>query len=178
MTRSIRFNRELTFWTGRVGRIFIQCGKLLTLLIFVKTVRHVCAPLMLLALISACNQVSTSRSPTSMRASPFDTPTPTLTELQLFQQMSGIEPNITLDDNGTTFTFVAYKRFMVFLDNERHPRNELRCIPQGIIGYVSNGDLWGPDSYPIMFEGNPGTCLLVNRDFQAKIIVVMPTPLP
>ena len=79
---------------------------------------------------------------------------------------------INLSGDGKTFTFRLTTRFIVFLDDKEYPVKDIKCTPEGIIGYVSNGSVRGPDNYPIMFEAvGIGTCTLRNRGFQAHIIV-------
>jgi hypothetical protein len=85
------------------------------------------------------------------------------------------EHSINLQDNGKTFTYTTTSRFMVFLDDLDYPLKDLKCVPQSVIGYISNGSLRGPDHYPIMFEAGPeGTCLLQDRDFQVRIVIDNP----
>lgn len=80
--------------------------------------------------------------------------------------------DITLNDTGKTFTYRVTERFMVFLDDNTYPLSDLHCDPEGIIGFVSNGSVNGPDNYPIMFEAvQPGECRLQNNDFRVHIIV-------
>ncbi len=84
-------------------------------------------------------------------------------------------PQIQLSDNGKTFTYRITDRFSVFLDDARHPVANLSCSPDGIIGYVSNGSMRGPNQYPIMFEAvAAGQCMLKDGDFSATIEVVGP----
>ena len=97
-------------------------------------------------------------------------PTPA-TDSTLTAQMKN-NADINLSDNGETFTYHITDRFIVFLDDEKYPVKDLACTPEGIIGYVSNGSLRGPDLYPIMFEAvKEGQCRLENHDFQVDIII-------
>ncbi len=82
------------------------------------------------------------------------------------------EAQIKLSDNGGTFSYHPTDRFSVFLDDVKYPVKDLTWVPEGIIGYVSNGSLGGPGRYPIMFEAvAEGTCHLEDHDFHVDIIV-------
>ena len=79
---------------------------------------------------------------------------------------------IKLSDNGKTFSYHLTDRFSVFLDDSNYPVKDLICLPEGIIGYVSNGSLGGPGRYPIMFEAvAEGQCRLADHDFKVEIQV-------
>lgn|SRR5574341_252773 len=85
------------------------------------------------------------------------------------------DAQIKLSDNNKTFSYHLTDRFSVFLDDENYPVKDLTCTPDGIIGYVSNGSLGGPDGYPIMFEGvAEGKCRLEDHDFHVDIIIAKP----
>ena len=74
--------------------------------------------------------------------------TPTADELSEF-----IKQSITLDDNGKTFVTHITSRFWIYLDNRVYPlQGLLNSIPKGLIGYISNGSIRGPQCYPILFE--------------------------
>ncbi len=82
------------------------------------------------------------------------------------------DAQIKLSDNGKSFSYHLTDRFTVFLDDIKYPVKDLACKPDGIIGYVSNGSLGGPDAYPIMFEAvSAGTCRLEDHDFHVDIVV-------
>jgi hypothetical protein len=77
---------------------------------------------------------------------------------------------ITEQDNGQVFTYRPTSRFTVELDDSIHPRSQLQCLPEPIIGYISNGSSGG-SGYPIRYEvGREGTCDLVSGDFRVTII--------
>lgn len=106
---------------------------------------------------------------------PLDTASPEeeATRAQEFRAMA----DITLAGNGKTYTFTYGRRFFVFLDDERYPLADLRCEPDWVMGWVSNGSFRGPTRYPVYYEATRvGRCRLVNGDFWAEIIVVEPTP--
>jgi hypothetical protein len=86
--------------------------------------------------------------------------------------LASSQTQLTEEDNGKTFTYTITSRFMLFLDDEKYPLENITCTPEGFIGYGSNGSMNGPDNYPIMFEAvQPGECLLQNGDFQVQIVV-------
>lgn len=99
-------------------------------------------------------------------ASPCSTPAPN--ELNDFIKLS-----ITIEDNGKTFVTHVTSRFWIYLDDRIYPlRGLLNSIPEGLLSYVSNGSIRGPQCYPIMFEaGREGKGLLQIKDFQLLIIV-------
>lgn len=82
------------------------------------------------------------------------------------------QPNITLNDNGKTITYLYGPRFTIMLDDIKYPIRELKieCKPRPLMGYISNGSCY-PDCYPIMFEaaGESGTCDVSVRDFHVHI---------
>jgi hypothetical protein len=84
-----------------------------------------------------------------------------------------INISITAKDNGKTFIFHVTSRFWFHLDDSKYPLRELlKSIPDGLIGYVSNGSIRGPQCYPIMFEAvQEGRALIQLNDFRLSIIV-------
>jgi hypothetical protein len=61
--------------------------------------------------------------------------------------------SITAKDNGKTIIFHVTSRFWVYLDDSKYPlRDLLKSIPDGLIGFVSNGSIRGPQCYPFMFD--------------------------
>lgn len=94
-----------------------------------------------------------------------------------------INRTITIKDNGKSLVVPVTTRFWFYLDDRIYPlRNLLNAIPDGLIGYVSNGSIRGPQCYPIMFEAvHEGRGFIKIKDFQIFIIVDnnMPeSPLP
>ena len=148
--------------------------------------------LVLLGLLSACQPAELPKSSpypgpgtpirqVTVTARPPDTPVeagygenPTLdplTEEKIIQQLKA-GSDITLEDNGRTFTYTVGTRFSVFLDDQAYPVQALQCGPESVIGYVSNGSLRGPDLYPIMYETTKaGSCTLSDGDFSVEIKV-------
>jgi hypothetical protein len=84
-----------------------------------------------------------------------------------------IKRSITIADNGKTFTTHVTSRFWIYLDDRIYPLPDLfNAIPQGLIGYVSNGSVQGPNCYPVMFEAlKEGKGLLHFNDFRLQIVV-------
>ena len=107
-------------------------------------------------------------TPTSVSS---DIPTKDPTEAQAIQDLKN-KSDITLEDNGKTFTFNITQRFFVFLDDEQYPVDALTCGPESVIGMVSNGFFRGPHRYPAYFEASKsGKCTLQDGDFSVEIIV-------
>jgi hypothetical protein len=78
---------------------------------------------------------------------------------------------ITESDNGKTFTYTLTSRFTVVLDNAKHPLSQLKCEPDAIYGYVSNGSSGDASKYPIRYEiTRTGKCQMRNGDFQVTIV--------
>ena len=84
-----------------------------------------------------------------------------------------INNSITIEDNGKTFITHVTSRFWIYLDDRVYPlRDLLNAIPVGLIGYVSNGSIRGPQCYPIFFEAvREGKGHIKIKDFQLSIIV-------
>ncbi len=125
--------------------------------------------LLILALASACQAVAPVQ-PTAIQPTPAQLPTPDIAATQAAQMQNAAQ--IKLSDNGKTFTYHLTDRFSVFLDDTNYPVKNLTCTPDGIIGYVSNGSLRGPNKYPIMFEAAAeGQCVLKDGNFSVTIVV-------
>lgn len=76
------------------------------------------------------------------------------------------------EDSGKTFTYSLTSRFTVILDGTKHPKENLSCEPEGIIGTISNIPAVSPPLYAARFEGTaPGTCVLADGDFSATIVI-------
>jgi hypothetical protein len=84
-----------------------------------------------------------------------------------------INRSITVNDNGKTLIVHVTSRFWIYLNDRIYPlRDLLKSIPDGLIGYISNGSIRGPQCYPIMFEAvHEGTGILQIKDFQLHVIV-------
>ncbi len=82
---------------------------------------------------------------------------------------------ITAADSGKTFTYSVTSRFTVILDGNRYPKRALACLPEGIVGSISNIPSVAPPDYAARFEGTqPGTCHLSDGDFQVTITIAGP----
>lgn len=144
--------------------------------------------------LSSCNQVTIAPTPSPLATEIINTPevistftslpgpcaTPPPAELNDFVQQS-----ITIADNGKTFTTHVTSRFWIYLDDRIYPLPDLfNALPKGLIGYVSNGSVRGPQCYPVMFEAlKEGKGLLQLKNFQLQIVVdnnapESPLPLP
>lgn len=74
-------------------------------------------------------------------------------------------------DSGRTFTYGVTSRFSIVLDGTTDPHEHLTCVPEGVVGVVSNISFESP-LYAARFEGLvPGTCTLQNDHFAATIII-------
>jgi hypothetical protein len=107
---------------------------------------------------------------------PCSAPTPN--ELNDF-----INRSITYNDNGKTLFLHVTTRFWKYLDDRLYPLQDIfNSIPDGLLGYISNGSIKGPQCYPIMFEAvHEGKGLLQIKDFQLSIIVdnnIPESPIP
>jgi hypothetical protein len=80
---------------------------------------------------------------------------------------------ITFADNGKTFFTHVTSRFWIYLDDRIYSlRDLLNSIPSGLIGYISNGSIRGPQCYPIMFEAvHEGNGVIKLKDFHLSLIV-------
>jgi hypothetical protein len=120
--------------------------------------------------------------PKSTVAAPLYVPTipplNTLTPQEMATEIAWMKEGatITTESNGKTFTFTLTSRFAIFLDDEKYPLSQLRCEPEPVFGYISNGSFRGFKLYPVEYEAAKiGECVLRNGDFSATIIVI---PLP
>ena len=100
--------------------------------------------------------------------------TPTMTASMSLPISNQFE--ITLRDNGQTFTYSVTSRFLVFLDQTRYPQREQVCKPDGIASWVSNGMGLYHDELKLPSVGfeavQRGTCVIQVNDFKVIIRVV------
>jgi hypothetical protein len=117
---------------------------------------------------SATEEMQTLQAIPTFTSLPYPCATPGPAELNDF-----IKHSITIADNGKTFTTHVTSRFWIYLDDRIYPLADLlKAIPEGLIGYVSNGSAQGPNCYPVMFEAvKEGKGLLRVKDFQIEIVV-------
>jgi hypothetical protein len=116
----------------------------------------------------ATEEMQTLEAVPTFTSLPYPCATPAAAELNDFIQRS-----ITIADNGKTFTTHVTSRFWIYLDDRIYPIPDLfNAIPNGFMGYVSNGSVRGPQCYPVMFEATKeGKGLLQLKDFQLQIVV-------
>lgn len=94
-------------------------------------------------------------------------PTPPADELAQFESRS-----VTAADNGKTLVVHQTDRFSVFLDDRTYPLDQLHPDPAGMLGYISNGSVRGPNCYPIMFEAvDQGQATLSDRGFVLHVVI-------
>jgi hypothetical protein len=76
------------------------------------------------------------------------------------------------NDSGKTFHYNVATRFSVILDSRKDPPARLRCVPDGVIGAITNAEEQEPPLYSARFETvSAGTCILQSERFSAAIVV-------
>jgi hypothetical protein len=76
---------------------------------------------------------------------------------------------LTLADNGRSFTYPITSRFDVMLP-ANYPRPD--CVPAGILGYISNAPAVGPGVEASRYEAvMTGSCTLTSGDWQVVVLV-------
>jgi len=79
---------------------------------------------------------------------------------------------ITIWDNSRTFSYSLTSRFTLKLDGGTYPQQNLKVLPAGIIGSVSNVPAANPSLYAARYEAvATGTCTIKNGDFSVNINV-------
>ncbi len=84
---------------------------------------------------------------------------------------------IVASDNGKIFNFVLTSRFSIVLKEADYPAAnlELNCVPDIVLGRVSNVDSVPPDYYVIRYEGSGfGQCVIQNGSFEVTINIIEP----
>jgi hypothetical protein len=83
---------------------------------------------------------------------------------------------LTIHDNGRTFTYTVTSRFLLYLDKTLYPKNEQICQPEGIASWVSNAMGLYDENLKLDSVGfeaaRPGVCVIQIRDFRIIIQVV------
>jgi hypothetical protein len=83
---------------------------------------------------------------------------------------------ITIQDNGRTFTYTVTSRFLLYLDKTRYPKNEQVCQPEGIASWVSNAMGLYDENFKLDSVGfeaaKPGVCVIQVSNFRIIIQVV------
>jgi hypothetical protein len=139
----------------------------------------------IILLLSSCGNAQPAITPTNAVAqTPFtlETPetiatftplpagcaTPSPDEINDF-----IGQSITDKDNGKTLVTHVTSRFWIYLDDRTYSLPDLmQSLPNGLLGYISNGSIRGPQCYPIMFEAvKEGKGLLQIKNFKLWIVV-------
>jgi hypothetical protein len=109
--------------------------------------------------------------------SALSTATPTIPEMTIDSSLAlASQYQITLQDNGRTFTYTVTSRFLLYLDKTRYPKNEQVCQPEGIASWVSNAMGLYDENLKLDSVGfetvKPGVCVIQVRDFRIIIQVV------
>lgn len=104
--------------------------------------------------------------------------TPFPTEVYPTMDWAGWTPSpgeIVASNSGKTFDFVLTSRFSIVLKEADFPvaNLELNCIPQVVLGRISNVEGVPPDYYVIRYEGSGfGKCIIQNGPFEVTINVI------
>jgi hypothetical protein len=144
----------------------------------------------LILLVAACSQ------PASPAARPVQAPESTPTQVATANPVPGAQPpgsgssttgpvpatpstgsarpafEISELDAQSTISYPVTSRFMLVLDEQAHPRAELRvaCTPDGVLGPISNVPPVAAPRYAVRYEGLlPGTCTVTDRDFVVTV---------
>jgi hypothetical protein len=104
------------------------------------------------------------------------------TDVYPTQDWAGWTPSpgeIVASDNGRNFDFTLTSRFSIVLKEVDFPAAnlELNCIPQVVLGRISNVEGVPPDYYVIRYEGSGfGQCIIQNGPFVVTINVIEHKP--
>ena len=104
--------------------------------------------------------------------------TPFPTELYPTFDWGGWTPSpgeIVAGDSGKTFDFVLTSRFSIVLKEADYPavNLELNCVPQVVLGRISNVEGVPPDYYVIRYEGSGfGQCIIQNGSFEVTVNII------
>jgi hypothetical protein len=109
--------------------------------------------------------------------SALSTATPTIPEMTVNPSLAlSSQYQITLQDNGRTFTYTVTSRFLLYLDKTRYLKNEQVCQPEGIASWVSNAMGLYDENLKLDSVGfetvKPGICVIQVSNFQIIIQVV------
>jgi len=103
---------------------------------------------------------------------------PSPTEVYPTMDWSGWTPSpgeIVASDSGKTYSFVLTSRFSIVLKEADFPavNLELNCVPQVVLGRISNVEGVPQDYYVIRFEGSGfGQCIIQNGSFEVTINII------
>ena len=81
---------------------------------------------------------------------------------------------ITADDRGKTVQIRLTERVSIVLSEDQYPQANLvqKCVPEGVIGRISNVPAVPPGLYVVRYEGvKPGHCAIRNGEFEVIIDV-------
>jgi hypothetical protein len=101
--------------------------------------------------------------------------TPFPTELYPTYDWTGWTPSpgeIVASDSGKTYSFVLTSRFSIVLKEADFPAANLKlnCVPDIVLGRISNVEPAPPDYYVIRYEGSGfGQCIIENGSFEVTI---------
>ena len=80
---------------------------------------------------------------------------------------------IRATDNGRIFEYPITSRVSVILDENKYPKNNLSCSPEGLLGSISNIPSVMAPLYVVRYEIlTTGQCLLRDGDFSVVIVGV------
>ncbi|MCE5208282.1 MAG: hypothetical protein LLG42_08225 [Chloroflexi bacterium] len=105
-------------------------------------------------------------------------PTPFPVELYPTMDWTGWTPSpseIVASDSGKSFDFRLTSRFSIVLKETEYPAAnlELNCVPEIVLGRISNVMGVSPDYYVIGYEGSGlGQCTIQNGPFEVTINIV------
>ena len=104
--------------------------------------------------------------------------TPFPTEVYPTMDWAGWAPSpgeIVASDSGKTFDFVQTSRFSIVLKEADFPvaNLELNCVPDIVLGRISNVEGVPQDYYVIRYEGSGfGQCIIQNGPFEVTIDII------
>lgn len=116
-----------------------------------------------------------SRKSTDIAEATLYPATPFPTELFPTFDWAGQTPSpdeIVAGDSGKSYSFVLTSRFSIVLKEADFPaiNLELNCVPQVVMGRISNIEGVPQDYYVIRFEGTGfGQCIIQNGSFEVTI---------
>lgn len=99
------------------------------------------------------------------------------TEVYPTMDWSGWTPSpgeIVASDSGKTYSFALTSRFSIILKEADFPSANLKlnCVPDIILGRISNVEPAPPDYYVIRYEGSGfGQCIIQNGQFEVTVII-------
>ncbi len=104
--------------------------------------------------------------------------TPFPTEVYPTMDWAGWTPSpggIVASDSGKNFDFTLTSRFSIVLKEADYPAANLKlnCVPEIVLGRISNVEPAPPDYYVIRYEGSGfGQCIIQNGPFEVTINII------